>query len=357
MDENCKQNILSKVFIISPSGNLYGSEKVLLDYLSFTKNQYEVAVPVNSVFAGVVKSMKARHHFVFYDNKKLKRFYFRLLLQLVSNKFDIVYLNEAGHCKYLMFISKLVFWKKYVIHVRLLSDTEVGRWSFFNRANTRIIATSQSVSAKLKHSNILLYDLFKFSGNKKKESEVCIVNTLRIGIIGRVSLTKGMEELAKLLDYMEKKRTGDDFEITLYGDITSEMSGHPVLNRIKQCSFVKFKGFFKDQNEMFKNIDLVLHLCKEEALGRVFLEAVEYGKPFIGFNAGGIGEIGKLTELTDLLCESTSDNFQEEMFRKIQSVRNNYSLFADKVNDRRKLALEIFNEEFYTNKLDAILTE
>jgi hypothetical protein len=50
---------MKKIIIISPSGNLYGSEQVLFDYLVHTSKFSYTFVPKNSIFASTLKKKKS----------------------------------------------------------------------------------------------------------------------------------------------------------------------------------------------------------------------------------------------------------------------------------------------------------
>src|SRR5450432_1389876 len=99
----CNQvQIMNSKLVISPSGNFYGSEQVLFDYLVHTKLKLDVAVPRNSLFYQKLKETQNHHRIFQYDNKRLPAFYTRVYWWLLKGKYDLVYLNEAGHIKYLI---------------------------------------------------------------------------------------------------------------------------------------------------------------------------------------------------------------------------------------------------------------
>ena len=166
---------MNKILVISPSGNFYGSEQVLLDYLHCTELCFDVMIPANSMFAEIAGKAKMPHQLIYFDDKRLKKLYLQLFMKLLSGKYDTVYLNEAGHSRYVLLLARLFRSKRFVIHVRIAEDTAASRWKLFSAKNTRLIAISENIRKQLPCSCELLYDLYIFSDRKasiKKESTV-----------------------------------------------------------------------------------------------------------------------------------------------------------------------------------------
>ena len=97
---------------------------------------------------------------------------------------------------------------------------------------------------------------------------------------------------------------------------------------------VKFMGFVADQKEIYNSIDAVWHFNCYESLGRVFFEALDYGKVFVGFNSGGIGEGGRLLGLNSCLVKRDSNCWKKEFLEQTFAASNNIGCFqqaADKI--------------------------
>jgi hypothetical protein len=56
-----------------------------------------------------------------------------------------------------------------------------------------------------------------------------------------------------------------------------------------------------------------------EALGRIFFESLDYGIPFIGFKAGGIGEIATILHLRECMIDD-SVNWKADLYSKILNI-------------------------------------
>lgn len=88
-----------KSIIISPSGNLYGSEQVLIDYLVQTKNNYTVYVPKSSVLESELHQLNTHHSIRSFNSKILQLFYFKffvLLLFGLNRKMSSLYLHKVS---------------------------------------------------------------------------------------------------------------------------------------------------------------------------------------------------------------------------------------------------------------------
>ena len=88
-------SIKNKIITISPSGNLYGSENLFLDYLCTIELNHIVFVPKNSQFEHWLKSQKWNHQVIGFNPKSLKFFYAYLFLFVSFKRNKSVYLNEG----------------------------------------------------------------------------------------------------------------------------------------------------------------------------------------------------------------------------------------------------------------------
>lgn len=348
---------MSKILVISPSGNLYGSEQVLLDYLKSTKLHFDVMIPVKSKFLEEAKKVVFGHRILNFNDKQLKIFYLQVFFKLLIGKYNTVYINEAGHSKYILLLARIFRSKQFVIHVRIAEDTNISRWKNISDKNIRLISISKTISEKLQFKSTLLYDLYFFSNEYKINTSYRNGEITKIGIIGRVTFTKGLLELEKLVDYITQNNLEGLYTFIMYGDITVDLESKPVIKKLKNNKAIEFRGFVASKKDIYNEIDIVLHLSKMEPLGRIFLEAIDEGKPFIGFNCAGIGEIGQLTGLDELLCNPVNDNFPKEMVIKLEKIRNSYQEYSEKVIAKKKIAAEIFSVSAYTTQMDYILSK
>ena len=72
-----------KSIIISPSGNLYGSEQVLIDYLDLTSLDHKVYIPANSL----LENLFANRNYLFKKFNNLIVLYLSVIYDLIFKNF------------------------------------------------------------------------------------------------------------------------------------------------------------------------------------------------------------------------------------------------------------------------------
>lgn len=334
-----------KIVIISPSGNFYGSEQVLYDYLSHTKAKPEVLVK-----AGGLLSIKLNESLITFSTFRNTYFlYLRLMFWCIYGKVKSVYINEGAHSKYICFLSSLFKSVRFVAHVRIMEDTKPARWKGLPKENFYVLSISKYIQKSLPFESCLIYDPYPWSTivlSKKKSADFCI------GVIGRVSVTKGIDNILQLLDVISNENILE-CSIHFYGDITDEVGNTGRLKKLRSFENVFFHGFTA-KHLLYSKIDCVLHLAEEEPLGRVFLEAIDLGIPFIGLDKGGVGEIAGATGLNNLMINDGSD-YAKGVHDKLLFVKNNHDDIVCQMSKAKEKAQRIFSLEKYTNMIDEIL--
>ena len=343
------------LLVISPSGNYYGSEQVLMDWLQMTSLTADLRVPGNSVFYEKLKSKKWRHQIKPFDSSNLSRFYVGIFFQLLFGKYKSVYLNEAGHIRYIALLSRFFPRKKFLVHVRMLEDTETSRWTQGERKNIKVIAISKYIISKLPVDALLIYDGYHFTTRNNTETSSSL-NELRMAIIGRITKTKGLSILPSLVKKLNMQDPGGVYKFLLYGEIATDLQGDSLLSELNKNENIRFEGFVENKQKIYASIDGVLHLSFQEGLGRIFLEAIDFGKPLVGFRAGGIGEIGSLLDLNDLLVDAGQTDLVSALSRKLFSLRKNYANCQAEVISKKKKAITMFDPARYTDDLDKQLS-
>jgi glycosyltransferase involved in cell wall biosynthesis len=338
-----------KNLLVSPSGNFYGSEQVLTDYLELTSKRFDVAVPKETKFH--TKLLSLPHQVIPFSN--LKVFYLKVFLWLLFGKYKNVYVNEAGHSRYIHMLATIFRKVRFVIHVRLLEDTMSRRWSRLQKRNTVLISISDYIQQNLEHPSELVYDLYNFPGNivHKPASEIEIT---RVAVIGRISYSKGFRELVELVRELERQGKLSNFILNLYGDLIDEVKNDPGLGYLQSKSRVVFKGFVPN-DVIYNHSDIVLHLSKTEPLGRIYFESISSGVPLIGFNTGGIGEIAIKTGLEEFVVDPGAEEARS-LIEKMEWVRDHFHHVKPKMDNAMADMKIIFCRSAYTKALDDILS-
>ncbi len=336
------------MIIISPSGNLYGSEQVLIDFLENSQEKYIVYVPVRSPLFNKLMSSKT-HNIYPYNLKQLKLLYIKIFFRLLFNKKQNIYINEAGHIRYIKLFARFFTYKNFFVHIRIIEDTNKKRLGTLP-VNIKLITVSDFMKSKLDgYKCEMLYDPYPFSENNFNNNTVN--NPFRIGIVGRITKTKGFDLIESFISEINKSTYKEDFCFNFYGDINDDAK-NSFNNLLSNNLNLEYHGFVADKNKIYKNIDILLHFNTNESLGRIILEALDFNKPFICSNGGGTGEIVKLLELNESGISFGLDNWQSELLRKLIDIKNNYKHYVDLVKQAKLRAKNIFSVHNYVNKLE-----
>lgn len=326
----------TKTIIISPSGKFYGSEQTLFTFLTNTSHIYTIYGKREKIGLKEKVLNNSNHRYRSFDN--LVVLYLRIVLQLILWA-DTVYVNEGGHIRYLKLLAKFFPKKKFVIHIRLSEDTKRDRIAG-KPQNLELISVTRFIHNLIVDEIQLKTQIISspFRGSSIEDKWNFQLNTsLKIGIVGRVSKTKGIHELLKLFQDQENKQT-QRYEFHFFGDIIhSETEVSDFLEYIDSLKNVKctFHGFVSDKDMIYSSIDMLLHVNKSEPHGVIFLESLNYCKPIVGFNQGGIGEIASNLGLTSYMLNE--DNWFESFDKTVSSIN---------VTDYQKARHKMF--EFYS---------
>ena len=197
-----------------------------------------------------------------------------------------------------------------------------------------------------------MYDGFNFQLTQKIKPST--LQKLKIGVIGRVSKTKGVEEIYKLNKELNIRSISGLVQIYLFGEVFLNGEDLERFNSfVRQHSNVTYEGF-KSTNEVYRNLDVVLHLNKDEGLGRIYLEAVSRGIPFVGIDSAGISEIGEVIGLKDFLVNPNEGDYIESLSDILLYIKNNYEIALSKTLSCQD-KLRRFEIKSYTKKIDSIL--
>ena len=177
-------------------------------------------------------------------------------------------------------------------------------------------------------------------------------NPIRAGIIGRISRSKGLAEIEAFCDYVDQKGV-PGIELHLIGDVNeSDENVSRLRARAHRNPTIKiiFHGFIGDTEKIYSSIDVVIHFSKVEPLGRIFFESLDYGRPIIGFNCGGIGELAKQMSLNDCMIDSRSD-WEQILVDRLMNINGSIS----KYEMARQAVAAKFSAEKYCRSLEEII--
>ena len=337
--------MINSNIIISPSGKLYGSENVLLDFLEGSINSYEIYAPKNSLLYKKLKN--SEYKVIGFGN--LKWLYLSTLIKLLFFKKSL-YLNEAGHISYIKLLAKLLPFKKFVVSVRLLEDCNIKLRKV--PKNITLIAVSNYLKNQIITNSevIVVYDPYKLSNNFSSfKDKRTTYGQFVIGVVGRVVETKGLNDLIDILRKLEEA-VKDEILISFFGDFDSS-SDWFINFKINLDSFKGFKymfaGYKESQNEIYSSCDLIIHLNKVEALGRIIFEAIDYETPFVCYNAGGSGELAGILGFSGNTVDpgtNSTDIFKTKIL-EIMNHKKTYDFEIAKKNITQNFSLNSYADQ------------
>jgi hypothetical protein len=345
----------NKIAIISPSGNFYGSEQVLFDYLKSTELRFKVLAPQRSKFLSILKKLQDQHEVCNFKNVYF--LYSRLFLELLLGRISALYSNEGGHINWLLVLARIFPKANIIVHIRILED--IARIPANLPSNIKIVTISNFMMELIdkRYCPILIYDPFTFSkidGIRNRANK-----PLRIGIIGRISFNKGLNEIYNLVKSISigDELNSKDVNFLFFGAESIDHKSQSIINKLKELDkkICYFHGFV-DNNEIYQNIDVVLHLAKKEPLGRIFFEALNSEIPIVGFKSGGIGELGKITKLEDNLVNCENDDWIQQIIEIIKNINYDYNGNIKKVSNSKESYKNYFSQKIYTLKLNNTIT-
>jgi glycosyltransferase involved in cell wall biosynthesis len=169
------------------------------------------------------------------------------------------------------------------------------------------------------------------------------------GIIGVISKEKGQEEAIEAFAMLQKKYENILLIIAGEGDeqYVNSLKVKVADNNLQQQ--VTFPGFIKDTVVFYQSIDCLLMCSKNEALGRVTIEAMSKGVPVIGFDNAGTSEIIK-----DGVNGFLYKNGAAELAEKITSIIHGKNILPGITKNGFETVKQNFTIEKYAERVTEV---
>lgn len=347
---------MKRIVLISPSGAFYGSEQVLFDFLSTTTNIYDVYVPMGKFHE--ILNRQAKHIIHSYDN--ILWLYINLLMRLAVGHVQGIYINEGGHIRYLKILAKIFRHKSFYAHIRLLEDTEKSRLEG-TPDNIKLIAVSDYIADAIKKKTnlpvVTIYDLYQSNSHVSAMRKPKASGTINIGIVGRITDTKGIDAIEKFCDYTEQQaHFQKPVTVNFFGHVDSLSAKTNVfINKANKYKNIKclFHGYISEKFTIYTEIDILLHFNQLESLGRIAFEALDYGIPFIGFNRGGIGEIASQLCLDEYMINPDDSDWCSHMLNNVFAVLESPTALMHYESARQKMH-NIYSPKEYVSQIEEL---
>lgn len=348
---------ISKTAIISPSGKFYGSEQTLFSFLAETKQVYKVYV--NSFDGQLVDRLKKSgdHYIITFSN--VKKLMVTLFFKLLRGKYNCIYVNEGGYIRYIKILARLFSKVKFVIHIRLTEDAYASRLGSIP-SNITLVSVSKFIAEMLKKEIGKETTVISSPQRGQLSGDMAPMHMngtlpVKAAVVGRVTDSKGLTYIEQFCDYMEN-RGSNDFELHFFGDVEKDKNTVArFVDKTERYQFLKvyFHGYRGDKNDIYKSVDVVMHFNPGEPLGVIFFEALNFGRPIVGFHSGGIGEIADNLGLAEYMTDNTSANWCTDMYNRLQAAKKNTAAF----NAAREKMTTLYSVKTYCEKVERIILQ
>lgn len=297
------------ILILDSAGNLWGSERVLLDFMSSNYSKTKkitLCCPRDSLLAREARKILIPVNPYFIKNLHLKSRVFRLaaalglLFSCVKVKADVIYVNQAGSTKIAALVGKLLG-IPVIPHVRIVEDVKyIERLDLKSYQIPKIIVISKYVAQFFQESQFINRVSVIYDGYKIRDANDFAIRAYssqrekRLCCVGRLVRVKGQDFLLKSLD---KLRDNNIFpKLSIYGvGLDGDNFANYLIELTNQLNLnaqVEFKGFNVDVVSELVRYHSVVIPSHVEPLGRVIFEAWNsYCIPIAGKFSGGAAEI------------------------------------------------------------------
>jgi len=343
-----------RILLIEPIGGLAGSEMVFFDVVKKLKDNKNIEIgiflPEGELYSRI-KNLKIKNIFPYGINNLHKRTFIMkllnlllMLLTIIKFKPDIIHINQGGIYKHTGILSKLLNIPQ-IVHIRIIEDAMKIKPEDIVRYNIKRIISISHYSASFSKSRLksitdVVYDPYiPQSVNTIKHGDCKIV-----GNVGRICRTKKQHLFVEAAKIVLKENPHLEFH--LYGGI-DEIDYFNSLKDIAGNLWNKkitYNGI-REPEQIYNEIDLLVHTCDTETLGRVIIEAIDYGIPFIVPDGGGAYEISRII--------GTGINFKrddvDDLAKKLIKTLRNYDRLVIDTKKAKDKIKDVFSIERYEN--------
>jgi glycosyltransferase involved in cell wall biosynthesis len=294
---------MTRVLVIEGAGNLWGSERALLDLIrSLPKSEVAVCCPPRMPLNGELEKLGIRTlpYYVYKLHEKSKWHRLRAAAGVVRACLEfrpnVIYLNQCG-CYKVALPAATLLGLPIVAHVRIFEDAAyLARQNPGPRRLRDIIAISSAVETEIRRFHQLdsiqlhrIYDAYSPAVQALQNSPERIVN--RFACVGRLVPVKGQDVLVGALRILKDFESG--FECLFIGDGEGEFVKE--LRQTVLCgntASIRWLGFVGDVLSLLRTCSVLVCPSHSEPLGRVIFEGWDAGAlPIVFAGSGGAAEI------------------------------------------------------------------
>lgn len=296
-----------RLCVVEPSGRLYGSERVLLDWIDAcdrTRLALDAVVPRGAPLAA---ELRARGVPVREDlpadllratPARKAWAYARVLASWAAHRPDVLWVNQAGAIRAMDAMARCLR-LPILCMVQTVEDAgHLGRCYRASSAIRAIVCNSEYTAARtgLPSERLsVVYPAYRSLGLSPAARERAPGPPWVVGAVGRLCATKGADVLLEAMRLLEDARPGQ-FRLQWVGAAPDEAEALRYRNRVAELKLdacVELRGFRADMAAEYAAMDIVAIPSTAEAFGRVLLESAEAGLPAVVSDVEGLGEAAR----------------------------------------------------------------
>lgn len=293
-----------RVLSIEPAGNLWGSERALLDLIESVPGiEFAVCCPPRSALKAELwkRRIEVLPYFIAGLHRKPRwrraQAAFGVLRACFAFKPDVIHVNQAGAWRVVLPAARLLD-LPVVCHVRLFEDAAYLATRNPDPARLKsIVAISDAVKDEIgKFPNLALipvHRIYDVYSPAKPDDGAAAAERMpsRMACIGRIEAGKGQELLLNALALMEPVAGG--VECLIAGNGRAAYVAQLKKVRLARDDIrVEWPGFVADVVPLLRRCGILVCPSYLETLGRVILEVWDAGAvPVVYAGSGGAAEI------------------------------------------------------------------
>jgi glycosyltransferase involved in cell wall biosynthesis len=296
---------MTRVLVIEPSGNLWGSERALLDLLdSIGESEAAVCCPPGMPLQPELekRGIRAYPYFVYGLHEKSRwqrlRAAIGVLRACVEFRPEVIYLNQSGAYKVTLPAATLLR-LPVVAHIRIFEDAQyLARQRPDPRRLRGVIAISASIEDEARKFHELdaialhrKYDTYASTAGPGATTSLARVEN-RLACFGRLVPVKGQEVLLRAVGLL--KSMGRDVECLMAGEGEASFVKHlrEAATNANAADSIRWMGFVQDVQPLLRTCKVSVCPSLREPLGRVIFEAWDAGAVPVAYaGSGGAAEI------------------------------------------------------------------
>lgn len=169
------------------------------------------------------------------------------------------------------------------------------------------------------------------------------------GVVGVISPAKNQKEAITAFNLLNSKY--DNIKLYIIGD-GLENHVQNLKDEVKRLDIedkVIFTGYQHDMNKYYHKLDVLLMTSRNEALGRVTLEAMANGVAVIGFDQAGTSEI-IVQNKNGFLYKGNAEDLAKQMEKLLLDTDKR----AEFIKTAQEMFLESYTIEIYSQRVEQL---